>query len=107
MTKGSWADNMKSPVYVHPELVETVTDIVEANGIGIDIAITAGESAKISIEPSPARAQCSLEKIYAGGWIDCQLAHRMAAELAISIEQMGKLLNGLDVKVRNCGLGCF
>ncbi len=98
---------MKSHVYVHPSLADTVADLVEANGIGIDIDITASESAKISIVPSDQPTQCSLEKIYAGGWINCQLALQLAAEMAIPVEQMGKLLNGLNVKVRNCGLGCF
>ncbi len=98
---------MKSTVYVDPSLVDTVTELVAANGIAIDIDITAGESAKVSIEPSPERAQCSLERIYPSGWIDCQLAHQLAKELSIPIEQLGMLLNGLNVKIRNCGLGCF
>lgn len=96
---------MKSAVNVHPSLVGTITELVEANGIGIDI--TAGESAKISILPSQQRTQCNLEQIYAGGWIDCSVAFRQAAELAIPIEHMGMLLNHLNVKIRNCSLGCF
>lgn len=41
------------------------------------------------------------------GKISCAAAMRLAEELVISRQQMGKLLNELGVKIKQCQLGCF
>jgi hypothetical protein len=53
------------------------------------------------------REPCDPETICAGGWIECPAAWAMAQKLGISVPNMGTLLAHLNVKVRNCGLGCF
>lgn len=41
------------------------------------------------------------------GKISCGAAMRLAEELVISRKDMGKLLNELKIKIKQCQLGCF
>jgi len=41
------------------------------------------------------------------GKISCAAAMRLAEELVISRQDLGKLLNELKVKIKQCQLGCF
>jgi hypothetical protein len=41
------------------------------------------------------------------GNISCAAAMRLAEELVISRQQLGKLLNELRIKIKQCQLGCF
>ena len=41
------------------------------------------------------------------GKISCAAAMRLAEELVISRQQLGKLLNELQIKIKQCQLGCF
>jgi hypothetical protein len=41
------------------------------------------------------------------GKIACAAAMRLAEELVISRQDMGKLLNELEIKIKQCQLGCF
>ena len=41
------------------------------------------------------------------GKIACAAAMRLAEELVISRQDMGKLLNELGIKIKQCQLGCF
>jgi hypothetical protein len=41
------------------------------------------------------------------GGISCAAAMRLAEELVISRQDMGKLLNELKIKIKQCQLGCF
>lgn len=41
------------------------------------------------------------------GRISCAAAMRLAEELVISRQQLGKLLNELQIKIKQCQLGCF
>ena len=41
------------------------------------------------------------------GKIACGAAMRLAEELVISRKDMGKLLNELKIKIKQCQLGCF
>jgi len=41
------------------------------------------------------------------GNIACAAAFRLAEELFISTQEMGKLLNELGIKIKHCQLGCF
>ncbi|MCL4501947.1 MAG: hypothetical protein M1438_08825 [Deltaproteobacteria bacterium] len=41
------------------------------------------------------------------GKISCPAAMRLAEELVISRKDMGKLLNELKIKIKQCQLGCF
>jgi len=41
------------------------------------------------------------------GKIACAAAFRLAGELSISTQEMGKLLDELGIKIKLCQLGCF
>ncbi len=41
------------------------------------------------------------------GKISCAAAMRLAEELVISRQDLGRLLNELKVKIKQCQLGCF
>ena len=41
------------------------------------------------------------------GKISCAAAMRLAEELIISRQDMGKILNELKIKIKHCQLGCF
>ena len=41
------------------------------------------------------------------GKISCAAAMRLAEELVISRQDLGKLLNELKIKITNCQMGCF
>ena len=41
------------------------------------------------------------------GRIACAAACRLAAELGISRQELGELLNDLKIKISHCQLGCF
>ena len=41
------------------------------------------------------------------GKISCAAAMLLAEELVISRQQLGKLLNELQIKIKQCQLGCF
>jgi hypothetical protein len=41
------------------------------------------------------------------GKIACAAAMRLAEDLVISRQDMGKLLNELRIKLKQCQLGCF
>ena len=42
-----------------------------------------------------------------GGKISCAKATRLADDHDFSRQEMGKLLNELKIKIKNCQLGCF
>ena len=41
------------------------------------------------------------------GRISCAAAMRLAEELVISRKDLGRLLNELKIKIKQCQLGCF
>jgi hypothetical protein len=51
--------------------------------------------------------ECSLEVLYPGGWIRCPVARNMAAKLSVKGKDIGKLMDFLEIKIRDCELGCF
>ncbi len=96
---------MKTSVHVQTAAVEQLREFVEAEGIGIEPVTD--PACDVTIAPGD-KGRCSdLTTIYAGGSIACATAFELAAKLGISQTKMGKLLDHLDVKVRDCQLGCF
>jgi DNA-binding transcriptional regulator YhcF (GntR family) len=41
------------------------------------------------------------------GAIKCPVALKIANELKISPKEVGEVLNGLNIKLKDCQLGCF
>ena len=61
----------------------------------------------VTVEIVTERKESSPTLLYSGGWLSCATAWEMSDILGISKAQMGMLLDLLEVKVRNCDLGCF
>ena len=77
------------------------------NEKGIDLAVVTDKSGDLAVVRCDDRRESNVHIIYAGGWIACATAHAIAKKMGISLRQMGEVLNHLDVKIRQCSLGCF
>jgi len=85
--------------------VAALQALLESEGIDLELVSGPAEAA-VTARPGQ-RQQSDLETVYAGGWIECPAAWALAKKLGISVQAMGAVLEHLNVKVRNCGLGCF
>ncbi|MGD0218008.1 MAG: hypothetical protein ABSC45_10945 [Desulfobaccales bacterium] len=56
---------------------------------------------------APEELQAKIRLAAPQGKIACAAAFRLAGELSISPEEMGKLLDELEIKIKMCQLGCF
>ncbi|MGD0970316.1 MAG: hypothetical protein ABSA04_02785 [Desulfobaccales bacterium] len=56
---------------------------------------------------SPEELEAEIRLAAPQGNIPCAAAFRLAEELSISTQEMGKLLNELGIKIKLCQLGCF
>ena len=92
-------------IYVAPSLADKLDEFFRAEGIEWEPATD--EGCLVKVVESQERQQSDLQTIYSGGWTLCATAMQMSERLGISLAQTGKLLNCLDVKVRQCQLGCF
>jgi len=96
---------MKGTLGVPLTMLEPVANFVTAEGIRLDIAVT--DDCAVEVVAADERRRCGLRRLYTSGFIACETARSMAVKLGIRTRQMGKLLDFLNIKVRNCGLGCF
>ncbi len=56
---------------------------------------------------SPEELQAKIRLAAPQGKIACAAAFRLARELSLSTQELGKLLNELEIKIKQCQLGCF
>lgn len=96
---------MTASLVVPESMVTSVCEFLTTEAIPLDVA-TSGESA-VRVETSTTRQQCRTDVLYTGGWIACSEAFTIADTLGIGAGNMGKLLDRLDIRVRQCQLGCF
>jgi len=96
---------MSKAISVTGELAGKVTDLVAAEALAIEV-VSSGDGT-VRVVESEGRVQCDSSTLQAGGWITCEGARTMASELGIPVRAMGKLIDVLDIKIRNCELGCF
>jgi len=90
---------------VPKSLSDKVLQFTKQAGIPLDIVT---ESAGLTVEICTGELlESDLTKLYSGGWIKCENARLMAKNLDITKLQMGKLLYELNIKIKECGLGCF
>lgn len=61
----------------------------------------------VRVALSERRRAATRTVLYAGGWISCPAARRMAARLRLSLRHVGPLMDVLDIKIRGCEMGCF
>ena len=96
---------MKKRICVEASVAEQLQKFLEAEEIKIEV-VTDGNYDVTAVKCDD-RKESNLNTIYSGGWIVCETARALAKKLKISVRQMGKLLDNLEVKIRACSLGCF
>ena len=96
---------MKKRICAEISIADKLRQFVDSEDIVLDIVIE--QPGDVEVCKCNDRKESDLDIIYSGGWITCKTARNLAKKIGISLEQMGKLLNHLDVKIRECGLGCF
>lgn len=96
---------MKKKINVPDSLAPAVQELFDREKIDLEIA--ADQQCDIDIVLCDDRKESDLQTLYSGGWIACETARAVAKRIDIPLEQMGQLLDQLDVKVRKCSLGCF
>lgn len=66
-----------------------------------------GAATEVSVVMSEERRECTSTALYHGGWIKCETARELKENLAVDYKSVGKILDYLKIKVRECDLGCF
>jgi len=96
---------MKAGILADAPLAGVVAQFLRVEGIVAGPTGARGEAVRVAA--SVERREATPDTIWSGGWITCEAAHVLARKLGIPARKMGGLLDALDVKVRQCSLGCF
>ena len=102
---------MTALLVVPESMAESVADFVKEHSIPLYVASTDDASSSadriVRVVCCDERLQSDSSTLYSDGWITCATARAMGAELDVGLMNMGNLLDFLNVKVRQCELGCF
>jgi len=96
---------MSTTIGVPEPLAEKVRAFVEAQKLDCEVVVDGDGTLRVM--QSEGRQQSEPPTLQAGGWIACPDAFALASSMSVSSQTVGKLLNELDIKVRQCQLGCF
>ena len=96
---------MKKRICVEALIAEQFREFLDAEEIKIGV-VTDG-SYDVAVVQCDERKESNLNTIYTSSWITCEMARSLAKKMNIPLDQTGKLLNYIDVKIRRCSLGCF
>lgn len=96
---------MGATIGVTPVLSQRVADWVQSEGLPVEV-VADGDGA-VQVVQSEGRERSDLATLRAGGWMTCADARALGAKLDVPVLSVGKLLDVLDIRVRNCELGCF
>lgn len=92
-------------VCVYESISAGLVEFVRDKAIALEVVDGDGD---LRIEDSgDERLESDMDVLYSGGWVSCSIARDLAGKLEVSLEQMGDMLDHLNIKVRQCGLGCF
>ncbi|MFH1754588.1 MAG: molybdenum cofactor guanylyltransferase [Candidatus Latescibacterota bacterium] len=97
--------NMPLSVTVPESLREDLTAFLKTESI--QLAVASGIAGDIEVLSAADRQESTIDKLYKGGWVNCEVARTAAEKLSLSYRDFGKILDYLNIKVRECGLGCF
>ena len=92
-------------IHIDDCLKDDVLEFFRAEGVAAEIVD--GECCDIRIVACEDRLESDLETIYSGGRIACETARAVADKLQLPVDQMGRFLYRLNVKICRCALGCF
>ena len=96
---------MSARLLVSPGRVESLQKFFSEKVIDVEL-VTDGEAA-VTLQESAERQQCSDNDMFHGGWVTCETAWTLADKLSVNKLNFGATLDHLDIKMRNCQLGCF
>jgi hypothetical protein len=96
---------LATTILVAGNLVEEVRALIQSEGLPLEV-VREGQ-ADLRVVRSEGRVESDGSTLQTGGWMRCLVARDIAARLGIDSKQFGKLLNALDIRVRDCELGCF
>ena len=83
----------------------SLQEFVDAEGLPWTLVDAAG--GKLNLIEVDQPAECDLERLFPGGRIACSIALEMAEVYHVPAGSIGRLMNLLQIKVRDCRLGCF
>ncbi len=98
-------DSMEARLLAPEDMTESIQRLIESEHMSIRVA-SEGEC-DVRVVRCEDRAESDLNTLQSGGWIKCEVARALAKKLNTSTRKTGKLIDLLDIKVRECGLGCF
>lgn len=96
---------MKKKICAETSIAKRLQEFLDKEKINLEVVTDTDDAPEVMKCAKP--TESNLDIIYSGGWITCEMARSLAKKINISLRQMGKLLNHLDVKIRHCSLGCF
>jgi len=96
---------MLATLNVPAQLHDTVAEFVRVEKIPVTLRDLPDCTVRVCL--TPGEAESDLKTLHAGGWITCSTARAIAAQLKMDGRKMGRLLNLLNIRIRECQLGCF
>ena len=49
----------------------------------------------------------AVRKAAIGGRLSCEKAHELGKELEVTLQEIGAVCNELNIRIKDCQLGCF
>jgi molybdopterin-guanine dinucleotide biosynthesis protein A len=96
---------MAATINVPETILDDFNAFIKKENIVIEVVTDV--SSEVRIETSEERRECSISTLYPGGWIKCEVARAMAEKLSVRYDNIGRILDFLDIKIQDCALGCF
>lgn len=94
-------------ISVCESLRDKVAGFIEQRGLNWQLADAPPHDLRVAESGSGEPLECTGDTLYAGGWIKCSAAWALGVMHSIPLLALGALLNELDIKVKQCSLGCF
>ena len=96
-------------ICVNRSIASSLKTFFDDNGIDLEVVSDSFDSVSdVMVEDTgDQKRQSDMRIIYKGGSITCSTAQALADKLEISLAQTGAMLDHLDVKIKQCQLGCF
>jgi len=96
---------MTATLGVPEDMHDALKAFVDAEGMDLEVASSGECSVQVVRGGSDMRSD--LRTLYAGGWIACATGTGLALKLGVPPGQIGRLIDHLGIKVRQCELGLF
>ena len=98
-------ETLKTRLSAPPKMTKSLRAFIAREKLPIEVVST--PNADVEVVSGTRDDACAQNRLLAGGWISCTCAHDVAAKLCMEPKSMGKFLNHLSIKIRQCELGLF